>query len=242
MMVVRNVNLDMNRGEQLFILGRSGSGKTTFSRCLLGLQPIAEGSVRYFASDGDEIVMRKGSLPVGMVSAVFQNVALFPHLKVRETISLALRRAKRMPANQAREVAQGWLDRFNIGNLAVSGRRKCREARPSVLLLRARWRLIPVLSSSTNRQAHLIRIRFTSCPSLAHDPRRGVAALIVTHDIHFVLQNASRVMVLEQGNARIFDDLAELATSGPPFVMRFLDGIQRPLRNAVPPTSLAVAE
>src|SRR4051812_17516333 len=76
--VFRDVSVSLDAGEPLFVLGRSGSGKTTFARCLLGLQPLSGGQIAFFGGDGRGLHHR----PVGFLSAVFQSLALFPHLTV----------------------------------------------------------------------------------------------------------------------------------------------------------------
>jgi len=226
--VVQNVDLDLAQSEQLFILGRSGSGKTTFSRCLLGLQKTSGGTIRYFDRQGTAVETPRGMPPAGLAAAVFQGLALFPHLRVIDNITLAQRLALKRSAEKATATAREWLERLGIGDLAgkwpsqISGGQAQRVAIARALAINPSFVVFDEPTSAldpdtTEEFAQILKtIR-----------QQGVAIIIVTHDIHFVMKNAQRVLVLERGHATEFADLRALTEQGPGFVLRYLDGFAR---------------
>jgi polar amino acid transport system ATP-binding protein len=103
--VLKDVTLDVAKGEIIAVIGRSGSGKSTMLRCINGLEPIQAGVIRV---DGTQVHdpatnLRKLRQEVGIV---FQSFNLFPHLSVCDNITLAPRVVKKQAPQAAREVAR----------------------------------------------------------------------------------------------------------------------------------------
>ena len=112
---LRNVSLDVEPGTFLVLLGPSGSGRTTLLRCLAGIERVTSGRITI----GGRCVA-DGSLHVAPdrrdLSMVFQDYALWPHLKAHDNVAFALRRRK-LPRDQARDRAAAMLDRVGLGAL-----------------------------------------------------------------------------------------------------------------------------
>ena len=134
--VLRGVNLTVEEGDVVAVIGRSGSGKSTFLRILNGLETFDAGIVKV---DGDRVSglendLRPLRLKVGMV---FQQFNLFPHLTAGENVMLAPRIVKSEPEEDVRALAAemlarvGLADKFNAfpDQLSIGKRRDCRLCR-----------------------------------------------------------------------------------------------------------------
>ena len=113
--VLKGVDLDINMGEVISIIGRSGSGKSTLLRCINGLEGYQEGSIKLGGmtiTDSDSQA-REISRSVGMV---FQNFNLFPHMTALENVMLAPRRVLKKKPAECRELAQQMLVKVGLGD------------------------------------------------------------------------------------------------------------------------------
>ena len=103
--VLDDVSFDVERGNVLVLIGRSGSGKSTILRCLNGLESVDAGTIRVgdFAVTAPKANLRALRQEIGIV---FQHYNLFPHLTVERNITLALTVVKRLSIGEARAIAQ----------------------------------------------------------------------------------------------------------------------------------------
>src|ERR687886_1378630 len=112
-LVLDGVDLEVDTGEVLVVVGPSGSGKSTLLRCINLLEPLDSGRIWI---EGDEIT-RKGvqvSRVRQRIGIVFQQFNLFPHLKVIDNLTLAARRVRRIPRSQAEARAEELLGRVGL--------------------------------------------------------------------------------------------------------------------------------
>src|SRR6266513_409735 len=112
-LVLDGIDLDVHTGEVLVVIGPSGSGKSTLLRCINLLEPLDSG--RIFL-EGEEITGKgvKVSAIRQRVGMVFQQFNLFPHLKVIDNLTLAARRVKRIPKEEAERRAHALLARVGL--------------------------------------------------------------------------------------------------------------------------------
>ncbi|MET1114250.1 MAG: amino acid ABC transporter ATP-binding protein, partial [Comamonas sp.] len=119
--VLRDIDLDIARGERLVVCGPSGSGKSTLIRCINALEPFQEGHLSVngvaLAVEGREDLraVQQVRRSVGMV---FQQFNLFPHLSVLDNLTLAPRHVGRIPRAEAEAQALVQLERVHIGEQA----------------------------------------------------------------------------------------------------------------------------
>src|SRR5690554_6725055 len=145
--ILKGVSLQVREKEVVVICGPSGSGKSTFIRCINGLEKIDKGAI---CVDGLPIhdPKTRSTEVAKKVGMVFQDFNLFPHMTVLENVSLAPRKVKRMPKEEATELALDLLAKVGIRDqadkypAATSGGQKQRVAiaralamQPQVMLL-----------------------------------------------------------------------------------------------------------
>ena len=108
--VLKGVDLDIDMGEVISIIGRSGSGKSTLLRCINGLEGYQEGSIKLggMTITNRDSQAREISRSIGMV---FQNFNLFPHMTALENVMLAPRRVLKKSQAECRELAQRMLEK-----------------------------------------------------------------------------------------------------------------------------------
>ncbi|VAS17582.1 glutamate transport ATP-binding protein [Klebsiella pneumoniae] len=113
--VLKGVDLDIDMGEVISIIGRSGSGKSTLLRCINGLEGYQEGSIKLggMTITNRDSQAREISRSIGMV---FQNFNLFPHMTALENVMLAPRRVLKKSQAECRELAQRMLEKVGLGD------------------------------------------------------------------------------------------------------------------------------
>jgi len=110
---LRNINLQVNKGERIVVCGPSGSGKSTMIRCINRLEEHDSGKI---IVSGRELTSTVKDIDAvrSEVGMVFQSFNLFPHLTAIKNLMLALKLVRKMNKSQAREVAMGFLKRVRI--------------------------------------------------------------------------------------------------------------------------------
>lgn len=197
--VLRNINLQVGRGEKIVICGPSGSGKSTMIRCINRLEEHQSGDilVKGTALTSDlkniEVVRRE----VGMV---FQHFNLFPHLTVLENCCLAPIWVKQLPRREAEEIAMNFLRRVRIPEQALkypgqlSGGQQQRVAIARSLCMNPQVMLFDEPTSALDPE--MVREVLDVMVELAHE---GMTMLCVTHEMGFAKQVADRVIFMDRG-------------------------------------------
>ena len=197
--VLKDVSTDICEGEVVVILGPSGSGKSTFLRCLNRLENITAGEV---VVDGYDITdkhtdMNKVRETVGMV---FQHFNLFNNLNVMGNMTLAPTELKKATKQQAREKAMKLLDRVGLLDKAeaypaqLSGGQKQRVAIARALAMDPDILLFDEPTSALDPE--MVGEVLQVMKQLAAD---GMTMVVVTHEIGFAREVASRVIFMEGG-------------------------------------------
>lgn len=203
--VLNNVDLEVLPREVVCIIGRSGSGKSTFLRCINFLEEPSAGSIEI-----DNLLVKAGGkgkehrqlvhevrLRTGMV---FQEFDLFPHLSVIENVLEGPVTVKKMDKTKALEIAEMNLNRvgllFKKGEYPnrLSGGQKQRVAIARALAMEPKLMLFDEPTSALDPE--LIGEVLNVMKSLAHD---GMTMLVVTHEMGFAREVADRVVVMADG-------------------------------------------
>ncbi|MDR6101709.1 glutamate/aspartate transport system ATP-binding protein [Agrobacterium larrymoorei] len=197
--VLKNCNVNVDRGEVVVVCGPSGSGKSTLIKCVNGLEPFQKGSIRVH---GIEVGDPKTDLPnlrtrVGMV---FQNFELFPHLTIMDNITLAQRIVLGRSDTLAQTKAMQLLDRVGLVDHArkypgqLSGGQQQRVAIARALAMDPLAMLFDEPTSALDPE--MISEVLDVMTSLARD---GMTMMVVTHEMGFARRVATRVIFIDQG-------------------------------------------
>ncbi len=197
--VLRDVDLEVGRGQVVVVLGPSGSGKSTLCRTINRLETIDSGTI---AVDGQELPAEGRALArlrsdVGMV---FQSFNLFAHKTVLENVTLAPIKVRRIAADKAREKAIALLDRVGVANQAqkypaqLSGGQQQRVAIARSLAMDPKVMLFDEPTSALDPE--MINEVLTVMSGLAGE---GMTMVVVTHEMGFARRAADRVVFMADG-------------------------------------------
>ena len=197
--VLKGIDLKVEEGEVVAIIGRSGSGKSTFLRTLNGLESINDGVIEV---DGEYIDAARADLrslrqKVGMV---FQQFNLFPHLTVKKNIMLAPRKVKETSESEAGKIADRLLERVGISSQAdkypshLSGGQQQRVAIARALAMDPRLMLFDEPTSALDPE--MIGEVLDVMRELA---KEGMTMMVVTHEMGFAREVADRVIYIHEG-------------------------------------------
>ena len=207
--VLKDVNLEVKEGEKLVIIGPSGSGKSTLIRCMNGLEEVTSGEVYI---DGKLMTHKtRAALNRQYSSMVFQQFNLYPHLTVMENLTLAPMKLKKMPKDEAQELAMVNLKRVGLAQKAgvypttLSGGQQQRIAIARALTMKN-----PIIYFDEPTSAldpEMVQEVLDIMVELGHD---NITMVVVTHEMGFAREVADRVVfcdgghILEQGTPEHF--------------------------------------
>ncbi|GAA3565432.1 amino acid ABC transporter ATP-binding protein [Marinobacter xestospongiae] len=200
--VLKNIDLSVDSGEVVVIIGASGSGKSTLIRCVNGLEEYESGQL---IVDGHPLSPKGGNQTelsairkeVGMV---FQQFNLFPHLTVKRNIMLAPMKVKQTSEADAEATALRLLERVGIANQAekypsqLSGGQQQRVAIARALAMEPRLMLFDEPTSALDPE--MIGEVLDVMRELA---REGMTMMVVTHEMGFAREVADRVIYIHEG-------------------------------------------
>ncbi len=197
--VLRNVNLNVERGEKIVICGPSGSGKSTLIRCINRLEDFQQGRI---VVDGMELTndLKKIDEVRRDVGMVFQHFNLFPHLTILENCTLAPIWVRKMPKKAAEELAMHFLARVRIPEQAhkypgqLSGGQQQRVAIARALCMKPKIMLFDEPTSALDPE--MVKEVLDTMTELAKD---GMTMLCVTHEMGFARQVADRIVFMDAG-------------------------------------------
>ena len=197
--VLSNVNLQVNAGEVVVIMGPSGSGKSTFIRTFNALEPYQEGRITIDGIPLTEDIQNIDQIrrDVGMV---FQQFNLFPHLTVLENITIAPIQVRKFTKAKAEEIALQLLNRVGILEQAqkypakLSGGQQQRVAIARALAMEPKIMLFDEPTSSLDPE--MVREVLDVMRSLA---KSGMTMLVVTHEVGFAREVADRLVFMDAG-------------------------------------------
>jgi general L-amino acid transport system ATP-binding protein len=197
--VLRDIDLDVAKGERIVICGPSGSGKSTLIRCINRLEEHQQGKLTV---DGIELADDVKAIEAirGRVGMVFQQFNLFPHLTVLENLTLAPIWVGKVPKKEAEDRAMRQLERVRIVEqakkypLQLSGGQQQRVAIARALCLTPRIMLFDEPTSALDPE--MINEVLDVMIELAG---QGITMLCVTHEMGFARSVADRVIFMDQG-------------------------------------------
>jgi general L-amino acid transport system ATP-binding protein len=197
--VLKNINLNVKKGERIVICGPSGSGKSTTIRCMNRLEQFQEGQIIIDGLELTEDVKRIREIR-SHVGMVFQHFNLFPHLSILENLILAPTWVSKKPRKQAIETAMHYLERVRIADQAnkypnqLSGGQQQRVAIARCLCNNPDIMLFDEPTSALDPE--MIGEVLDVMTELADD---GITMVCVTHEMGFAKKVADRVIFMDAG-------------------------------------------
>lgn len=188
--ILKGVNLDIEKGEVVSIIGPSGGGKSTLLRCLIGLEEIDSGNI--------EVPDKK---KMGMV---FQSFNLFPHKTAIQNVMESLIVVDKMDKSEAKKIAYdllekvGLKDRADFYPKALSGGQKQRVAIARALARNPEVLLFDEPTSALDPD--MVKEVLNVIEQLRESS--NITMVIVSHEIDFVNQISDRIIVMENGNIK----------------------------------------
>ena len=198
-LVLHDVNLTVPEHTATVLIGASGSGKSTLLRCINLLEPIDDGLILL---DGQEISDPAINVDVirRKLGIVFQSFNLFPHMTIRENITLAPIKVQGKSRDEANDLADGLLKRFDLMEKAdeypdrLSGGQQQRAAIIRSIAVNPRLLLLDEVTSA------LDPVLVNEVLSIVRDLKSdGMTMVLATHEMGFATQVADQVCFLESG-------------------------------------------
>lgn len=204
---LKNINLDVAKGERIVVCGPSGSGKSTLIRCLNKLEDYQSGSINVLGTELDENLDNIDEIrrETGMV---FQHFNLFPHMTILENCTLAPMLVRKQSRAEAEAVAMEYLTKVKIPEQAdkypgqLSGGQQQRVAIARALCMKPEIMLFDEPTSALDPE--MISEVLDVMVTLANE---GMTMICVTHEMGFARQVADRVVFMADG---------EIVEQGPP--------------------------
>ena len=200
--ILKDINLYINRGEVVSLIGPSGSGKSTILRCIVDLESITSGEILIEGNNladknVDKKIKKEMLLKTGMV---FQTFNLFPHMSVRNNIVKTLKLVKKIDTSEAETIAKkmldlvGLSDKMNSFPNELSGGQKQRVAIARALALQPDILLFDEPTSALDPE--LVKEVLDIIRKLKE---QKITMLIVSHEMNFVREISDRIVVMEKG-------------------------------------------
>ena len=197
--VLRGIDIDIYKGDVVCVIGASGSGKSTFLRCLNLLEQPTGGCIYFEGVDltGSKVDLNLHRQKMGMV---FQQFNLFPHLNILKNLTLAPTLLKKVPREEAEAKAMALLARVGLADRAesypnqLSGGQKQRVAIVRALCMEPDVMLFDEPTSALDPE--MVGEVLDVMKELAHE---GMTMVVVTHEMGFAREVANRVVFLDDG-------------------------------------------
>ena len=196
---LRDINLEIPRGQVVVVLGPSGSGKSTLCRTINRLETIDSGEIHI---DG-KLLPEEGKALAALradVGMCFQSFNLFPHLTIRNNVTLAPIKVRKLSKAEAEEQAMALLKRVGIANQAdkypaqLSGGQQQRVAIARALAMKPKVMLFDEPTSALDPE--MVNEVLDVMAALAAD---GMTMLVVSHEMGFARRVADRILFMSDG-------------------------------------------
>lgn len=207
--VLKGIDLEVNKGEVVVVLGPSGSGKSTLLRCINYLESFEKGEItiegkpigrRMVNGQNREMEQKELNLMRQKVGMVFQSFNLFPHKSVIKNITMAPESLRGLPQEEANQLALQLLRKVGLEDKAyerpssLSGGQKQRVAIARALAMQPKAMLFDEPTSALDPETvgEVLQV-------MRNLAREGMTMVVVTHEMGFAQEVADRVVVMDQG-------------------------------------------
>jgi len=220
--VLKGVSFSVERGQVVAIIGQSGSGKSTALRCIDRLETIDSGTIQCCGHAVHDPALNLRALRKD-VGIVFQSYNLFPHLTVKQNITLAPQSVKKIGASEANAIAMEVLERVGLAEKAdaypeqLSGGQQQRVAIARSLAMKPQLMLFDEVTSALDPQltGEVLKVM----EKLASE---GMTMILVTHEMAFARGVADKIIYMHQGLVWEEGDASILTNPQTPELRQFL--------------------
>ena len=197
--VLKDINLEVAKGEVVVVCGPSGSGKSTLIRCINRLEPIQRGDL---VVDNMNVHDKKINMTIlrAEIGFIFQSFNLYPHMTALENATIAPMKVRKIPKREAEDLGRETLTRVGLGDkinsypAQLSGGQQQRVAIARGLCMRPKIMLFDEPTSALDPE--MINEVLDVMRDLA---KEGMTMMVVTHEMGFAREVASRVVFMDDG-------------------------------------------
>jgi phospholipid/cholesterol/gamma-HCH transport system ATP-binding protein len=200
--VLKGVDLEVHKGENLVVLGKSGSGKSVLIKCLVGLEYPDEGEIKVFGQDISRLKYEELNALRVRVGFLFQNAALYDSMTVRENLAFPLRKHKKTMSREKKQTVimemldnVGLVDSIDQMPSRLSGGQSKRIGLARTLILRPEIMLYDEpttgLDTATSHEISELMVRMKK--------KYNISSITITHDMPCAKLTADRIIVIKEG-------------------------------------------
>jgi phospholipid/cholesterol/gamma-HCH transport system ATP-binding protein len=224
--VLRDINLVVNKGENLVILGQSGTGKSVLIKCIVGLVEIDEGKLMIFGQDVSELKNKELIKIYKKIGFLFQSGALYDSMSVRENLEFPLRRQMRSMKKKEMDVLikealedVGLDEAIDLSPSELSGGMRKRLGLARTLILK------PEIMLYDEPTTGLDPITSKEISNLIMEVQKkyNTSSIIITHDIECTKLTANRIIVIKDGVCAAEGTYEDLEKSSDPWIRSFFE-------------------
>lgn len=224
--VLRDFNVDLNEGENVVVLGKSGSGKSVLIKCIIGLMRPDSGSINVFGDEVTELSRDELDKMRSKVGFLFQSNALYDSMTVRENLEFPLRRhwIKTTKENENELVMEaltnvGLAETVDMMPAELSGGMRKRIALARTLILKPKI----ILYDEPTTGLDPITGKEISNLMLEVQKKYNTSSIIISHDMNCVKITSNRIVMLIDGVCYATGSYEELSRSGDKKIKQFFD-------------------
>ncbi len=223
--VLNDINLKIQKGENLVVLGKSGSGKSVLIKCLVGLIQPDAGEVMLLGENVYDLTIEKLNVLRKKVGFLFQSAALYDSMTVRENLEFPLRDLKSKPKAEINALViealknVGLEDAIDKMPSELSGGMKKRVGLARTLILKPEI----ILYDEPTTGLDPITSKEISNLILAIQKKYSTTSIIITHDLECAKITANRMIIIKDGNSVIEGTFKELSQSKDEWISSFFN-------------------
>jgi phospholipid/cholesterol/gamma-HCH transport system ATP-binding protein len=224
--VLRDINLVLNKGENLVILGKSGTGKSVLIKCIVGLMDCDYGSLAIFGKDITQLSEQELVETRKKIGFLFQSAALYDSMSVRENLQFPLRRQQRsMPSEELDRLIKEALENVGLSKAIdktpaeLSGGMRKRLGLARTLILKPEIMLYDEPTTGLDP----ITAKEISKLILEVQKKYNTSSFIITHDMECARLTADRIIVIKDGMCEVEGSFDELKNSSDAWIRSFFE-------------------
>ena len=222
--VLKNVSLKLYNGENLVVLGKSGTGKSVLIKCIVGLLKSNGGKINVFEKNVESLSIRELGELRKKIGFLFQSGALYDSMTVKENLEFPLRRIKKdLNEKEIKEKVNSVLENVGLADALnkmpsqlSGGMRKRLSLARSIIV-------DPMIMLYDEPTTGLDPVTSDEISSLINDVQKKykTSSIIITHDIKCALNTANRIIMLKEGEVYMEGTVEEYTNSSDPLIKSF---------------------